>query len=88
MSTVALIVAAGRGRRFGDALPKQYQALVGRPVLRHTASAFLAHPRIDRVRVVIGADDAELYRDAVGDLALLAPVVGGAERQDSVRLGL
>jgi 2-C-methyl-D-erythritol 4-phosphate cytidylyltransferase/2-C-methyl-D-erythritol 2,4-cyclodiphosphate synthase len=88
MSTVALIVAAGRGRRFGDALPKQYQALLGRPVLRHTASAFLAHPRIDQVRVVIGADDAELYRDAVGDLGLLAPVIGGAERQDSVRLGL
>ncbi|HUA56281.1 MAG TPA: bifunctional 2-C-methyl-D-erythritol 4-phosphate cytidylyltransferase/2-C-methyl-D-erythritol 2,4-cyclodiphosphate synthase [Candidatus Sulfotelmatobacter sp.] len=86
--TVALIVAAGRGRRFGEALPKQYQDLLGRPVLRHTASAFLAHPRIGRVRVVIGADDTALYRDAVGDLDLLAPVIGGAERQDSVRLGL
>ena len=87
-SAVALIVAAGRGRRFGEALPKQYQDLLGRPVLRHTASAFLAHPRVDGVRVVIGADDAALYRAAVGDLALLEPVIGGAERQDSVRLGL
>ena len=87
-ATVALIVAAGRGRRFGDELPKQYQMLRGRPVLRHTAQAFLGHPEIDAVRVVIGADDAELYRAAVGDLDLLAPVVGGAERQDSVRLGL
>ncbi len=87
-STVALIVAAGRGRRFGDALPKQYQTLLGRPVLRHTVSAFLRHPAIGAVRVVIGADDAELYREAVGDLGLLEPVRGGAERQDSVRLGL
>jgi 2-C-methyl-D-erythritol 4-phosphate cytidylyltransferase/2-C-methyl-D-erythritol 2,4-cyclodiphosphate synthase len=87
-ATVALIVAAGRGRRFGDELPKQYQTLRGRPVLRHTAQAFVGHPEIDAVRVVIGADDAELYHAAVGDLGLLAPVVGGAERQDSVRLGL
>jgi 2-C-methyl-D-erythritol 4-phosphate cytidylyltransferase/2-C-methyl-D-erythritol 2,4-cyclodiphosphate synthase len=38
--------------------------------------------------VVIGADDRALYDDAVGDLGLLEPVIGGAERQDSVRLGL
>jgi 2-C-methyl-D-erythritol 4-phosphate cytidylyltransferase/2-C-methyl-D-erythritol 2,4-cyclodiphosphate synthase len=87
-ATIALIVAAGRGRRFGDALPKQYQTLLGRPVLRHTAAAFLGHPGIDAVRVVIGADDAALYANAVGDLGLLQPVIGGAERQDSVRLGL
>ncbi|MBV8168785.1 MAG: bifunctional 2-C-methyl-D-erythritol 4-phosphate cytidylyltransferase/2-C-methyl-D-erythritol 2,4-cyclodiphosphate synthase [Alphaproteobacteria bacterium] len=85
---IALIVAAGRGRRFGDPLPKQYQPLLGRPVLWHTARAFLGHPRIDAVRVVIGADDRALYDEAVGDLALLEPVIGGAERQDSVRLGL
>jgi 2-C-methyl-D-erythritol 4-phosphate cytidylyltransferase/2-C-methyl-D-erythritol 2,4-cyclodiphosphate synthase len=88
MSTIALIVAAGRGRRFGEALPKQYQTLLGQPVLRHTATAFLRHPAIDAVRVVIGPDDEALYEDAVGDLGLLAPVRGGAERQDSVRLGL
>ena len=88
MSTIALIVAAGRGRRFGDALPKQYQTLLGRPVLRHTATAFVGHPAIDAVRVVIGPDDEALYTDAVGDLGLLPPVLGGAERQDSVRLGL
>ena len=87
-SVIALIVAAGRGRRFGDPRPKQYQSLLGRPVLWHTARAFLDHPRIDAVRVVIGADDRALYDEAVGDLTLLEPVIGGAERQDSVRLGL
>lgn len=88
MSTVALIVAAGRGRRFGEALPKQYQRLLGRPVLHRTAAAFLRHPEIDAVRVVIGPDDAALYEAAVAGLTLLAPVQGGAERQDSVRNGL
>jgi 2-C-methyl-D-erythritol 4-phosphate cytidylyltransferase / 2-C-methyl-D-erythritol 2,4-cyclodiphosphate synthase len=31
-----LVVAAGRGVRAGDGLPKQYRLLAGRPVLAHT----------------------------------------------------
>src|SRR5258707_3994741 len=86
--TIALIVAAGRGQRLGDPTPKQYLDLAGRPVLRRSVEAFLAHPRVDAVRVVIRPDDAERYRAAVAGLTLLEPVAGGAERQDSVRAGL
>jgi len=86
--TVALVVAAGRGQRFGGELPKQYRALAGRPLLRHCLERFLAHPRIDAVRVVNNPDDADLYRAATTGLALLDPVAGGATRQQSVRNGL
>ena len=86
--TVALIVAAGRGRRLGGETPKQYLPLAGRAVLHHAARAFRAHPRVDAVRVVIHPDDRALHDAAVAGLDLLAPVAGGAERQDSVRLGL
>lgn len=85
---VALIVAAGRGTRLGAELPKQYLPLAGASVLRHSASAFLDHPRINQVRVVIHPDDGPRYAEAVAGLALLAPVLGGASRQESVRLGL
>jgi 2-C-methyl-D-erythritol 4-phosphate cytidylyltransferase / 2-C-methyl-D-erythritol 2,4-cyclodiphosphate synthase len=84
----ALIVAAGRGSRFGGDLPKQYTLLAGQPVLRHTVSAFLNCPVIDNVRVVIHRDDRGLYDQAVGDLNLLEPVLGGDSRQESVRFGL
>ena len=87
-STLVLIVAAGRGRRFGGALPKQYAPLGGVTVLRHTLQAFLSHPRVQGVRVVIHPDDVDLYRAASTGLDLLEPVFGGATRQDSVRLGL
>lgn len=86
--TAALIVAAGRGHRFGGPLPKQYADLAGCAVLRHTVNAMQAHDRVDLVRCVIHADDKDLYDAAVSGLDLLDPVVGGAERQDSVRLGL
>ncbi len=87
-ATYALIVAAGRGTRFGGALPKQYLPLGGTSVLRHAVAAFATHPRIDAVQVVIRTEDRGIFDEAVAGLALLPPVPGGAERQDSVRLGL
>ncbi len=84
----ALIVAAGRGARFGGTLPKQYLPLGGGNVLRHAVAAFAQHPRVDGVLVVIRAEDRRIFGDATAGLSLLPPVVGGAERQDSVRLGL
>jgi 2-C-methyl-D-erythritol 4-phosphate cytidylyltransferase / 2-C-methyl-D-erythritol 2,4-cyclodiphosphate synthase len=85
---IALIVAAGRGARFGGGLPKQYRRLGGFPVLRHSVQTFARHPDVAHVRVVIHADDRALHDEAVDGLAVETPVVGGATRQDSVRLGL
>ncbi len=85
---VALVVAAGRGRRFGGEAPKQYATLGGRPLLSHGLAAFARHPAIDAVRAVIHPDDRGLYDEAARGLSLMAPVDGGASRQDSVRLGL
>ncbi len=88
MQTVALIVAAGRGERFGAALPKQYACLGGIPMLRRSILAFAQQASVDAIRVMIGPDDAELYRDATAGLDLLAPVTGSATRQATVRTGL
>lgn len=86
--TVALIVAAGRGTRFGQGMPKQYRLLAGLPLLRRTLSVFLAHPRVHRVQVVIHPDDRDCYDAAVAGLDLPPPLAGGATRQDSVCRGL
>jgi 2-C-methyl-D-erythritol 4-phosphate cytidylyltransferase / 2-C-methyl-D-erythritol 2,4-cyclodiphosphate synthase len=86
---VALIVASGRGLRFGDAArPKQYQPLAGRAVLHHCLERFCRHPRVDAVRAVIQPEDRALYDRAADGLELLAPAAGGATRQESVRRGL
>ncbi|WP_158045540.1 bifunctional 2-C-methyl-D-erythritol 4-phosphate cytidylyltransferase/2-C-methyl-D-erythritol 2,4-cyclodiphosphate synthase [Skermanella pratensis] len=87
-SCVALIVAAGSGERFGGDRPKQYQDLGSRAVLHHTVGAFLRHPGVDAVQVVIQPGHRELYDAAVAGLDLPEPVAGGATRQESVRLGL
>ncbi|GAB4361209.1 MAG: bifunctional 2-C-methyl-D-erythritol 4-phosphate cytidylyltransferase/2-C-methyl-D-erythritol 2,4-cyclodiphosphate synthase [Kiloniellaceae bacterium] len=86
--TDALIVAAGRGQRFGGSLPKQYAPLAGVPLLRHTLAAFAGHPAVARVRAVIHPDDRELYDRAAQGLGLAEPVAGGRSRQESVLRGL
>ena len=87
-TTIALIVAGGRGARAGDGVPKQYRLVGGKPVLRHAVEAFVAHPRVAAVRVVIHPDDRGLYDASVAGLDLPPPVAGGATRQQSVRAGL
>lgn len=84
----ALIVAAGRGSRFGGPLPKQYALLDGVPVLRRTIAAFRATPAVGRILVVIGAEDDARYEAATRGLGLPAPVPGGTSRQQSVLHGL
>ncbi len=84
----ALIVAAGTGSRAGGDLPKQYHALGGRAMLRHSVEALLHHHAIAGVQVVIHPEHYDLYAQSVDGLALLPQVYGGSERSDSVRAGL
>jgi 2-C-methyl-D-erythritol 4-phosphate cytidylyltransferase len=76
--------AAGSGSRAGSALPKQYQAVLGRPLLAHTLAALRAVPAIERVMVVIAPDDTH-WTDLPGVDALRR---GGATRAESVFNGL
>jgi 2-C-methyl-D-erythritol 4-phosphate cytidylyltransferase/2-C-methyl-D-erythritol 2,4-cyclodiphosphate synthase len=87
-SCIALVVAAGKGMRFGGPVPKQYCEIGGEPLLRRSLATFLDHPRVDAVRVVYNPEHAEAYARATAGLDLLPPVAGGAQRQDSVRAGL
>ncbi|MHA1539389.1 MAG: bifunctional 2-C-methyl-D-erythritol 4-phosphate cytidylyltransferase/2-C-methyl-D-erythritol 2,4-cyclodiphosphate synthase [Alphaproteobacteria bacterium] len=92
MKTIALIVAAGKGVRLGSEIPKQYLPLAEKMILTRTLAAFLNHPQVDAVKVVIRACDKDLYATAAADFVdhpkLLSPVHGGERRQGSVRFGL
>jgi 2-C-methyl-D-erythritol 4-phosphate cytidylyltransferase/2-C-methyl-D-erythritol 2,4-cyclodiphosphate synthase len=84
----ALIVAAGRGSRFGGPLPKQYALLGSQAVLRHTLEAYRSAPQITGLSVVIAEGDEPHYAAAVAGLDLPRPVLGGVSRQQSVLNGL
>ncbi len=87
-STFAIVVGGGSGSRFGGPTPKQYRPLGGAAIFRRSLAAFAAHPGIDGVQPVIGAEDAARFADSCGDLDLRAPVAGGESRSASVRAAL
>lgn len=93
-NVAAVVVAAGRGIRIGGGTPKQYRQVGGQAVLTRTLAALGALPVVARVQVVIAPDAAAFYETCLSELdpavraKLLAPVEGGATRQQSVRAGL
>ncbi|HET8654706.1 MAG TPA: 2-C-methyl-D-erythritol 4-phosphate cytidylyltransferase [Longimicrobiaceae bacterium] len=85
-SVGAVIVAGGSGRRMGG-VRKQYLELAGEPVLLWSVRAFLHHPRVSVVVVVLPSDDAASPPEWLAGLPVRV-AAGGAERSDSVRNGL
>ncbi|MBI2219736.1 MAG: 2-C-methyl-D-erythritol 4-phosphate cytidylyltransferase [Acidobacteria bacterium] len=87
MYVVAIIAAAGEGRRFGAAVPKQFARVGGRTLLERSVAAFA---RCDRVNEIIVAGPAGAGPELMAGLEgcaggkTLRAVAGGARRQDSV----
>jgi 2-C-methyl-D-erythritol 4-phosphate cytidylyltransferase len=80
--------AAGGGRRFGLQPRKQYAPLAGATVLECALAPFRADPRCRSICLVLAVDDPGRagLQERLGERVML--VDGGAERCDSVRLGL
>lgn len=90
--SIALIPAAGMGKRMGASINKQYLQLRGLPIVARTISVFENSPLIDAIYLVIPADEISYCRehvvDACGFKKVVAIVPGGKERQNSVMNGL
>jgi 2-C-methyl-D-erythritol 4-phosphate cytidylyltransferase len=87
--TGVVLVAAGRGLRAGGGVPKQFRAVAGVPLVSRALNAFLAHPAVAHVSLVLPPENVAappawlLLSDP-----RVALVAGGTERSESVRLGL
>ena len=86
---VAIIVAAGSGKRLGSSLPKQFLKVRGRTILEMSVEAFEQNKYVDEIFVAANADYCELTEKLCRGFSKLKKIVaGGAERQDSVRAAL
>lgn len=84
----AIVPAAGTGRRFGSATPKQYLSLHGATVIEHSLRLLLSVERLERIVVVVNAED-QRWRDlAVFSDPRIETAIGGDERCHSVLNGL
>ncbi|MFV0431395.1 MAG: bifunctional 2-C-methyl-D-erythritol 4-phosphate cytidylyltransferase/2-C-methyl-D-erythritol 2,4-cyclodiphosphate synthase [Alphaproteobacteria bacterium] len=86
---IAIIVAAGHGSRFNGEIPKQYFLYKNKSILHHCIDRLSESNLFDGILTVIHKNHCSLYEQATQGVSnLLPPVIGGAERQDSVRLAL
>ena len=82
----AMIVAAGRGNRFGASIAKQYTMLQGQTLLQHSVARLGCSAYIDKCLLVVAADDTTAQT-----LSFELPMhyaIGGAERWQSVQAGV
>lgn len=86
MKVCAVIPAGGQGTRMGGTVPKQFQALKGKPILYYTLKTFQDSGLVDSIVLVVPQKELECARvDWLRNPSVVKQVVvGGEKRQDSV----
>lgn len=92
MNRIAIVVAAGKGERFGGNIPKAMLELAGIPLMAHSLQTLNKSPYIDKIILVTSKELIPICeKDIIQKYSLIRVddiVEGGKERQDSVMAGL
>lgn len=88
---IAIIVAAGSGKRFGGKTPKQFLEILGKPLIIHTIERFEACAEIDEIILVLPSTETAKFLEIAGKYnlkKLSKTIAGGETRAESVWKGL
>jgi 2-C-methyl-D-erythritol 4-phosphate cytidylyltransferase len=88
---IALIIAAGTGKRTQQEIPKQFINVYDKPILIYTLEGFQSHPDIDAIEVVSLSGWQEIvtaYARQFGISKLRWITEGGETAQESIRNGV
>ena len=92
MKNVAIVLAAGQGKRMKSTVQKQYLLIKEKPVLYYTLSVFENSPLISEIVLVTGKDEIEYCQKEIvekyGFEKVQKIVPGGKERYHSVYEGI
>ncbi|CAH0527124.1 2-C-methyl-D-erythritol 4-phosphate cytidylyltransferase [Vibrio hippocampi] len=81
---IAIVPAAGVGKRMQSERPKQYLEINHKTLLQHTVNKLLSHPSVECVVVAVSQDDPYYDRQIFDAGKSVIKVIGGSERADSV----
>lgn len=92
MKNVAIVLAAGQGKRMNSKVQKQYLLIKEKPVLYYTLNAFEKSPLISEIVLVTGKDEMEYCQKEIVEKYGFGKVckitAGGKERYHSVYEGI
>src|SRR4030043_643745 len=92
MKSEALIVSAGKGRRFNEGGKKQFYLLAEKPILAHTLDKFENCPLVQSILLIVGPEDRDYCLKEIIEkyqyrkISQIIP--GGNRRQESVKNGI
>ncbi len=87
----AIILAGGKGERFGASIPKQFIKLGNKPIIEHTLDAFYIHPHIDLICITLPIARITTFEKKIKihyPSKKIIAVAGGQSRQESTANGL
>jgi len=85
---IAIVPAAGVGKRMQANIPKQYLRINDETILHHTVMKLLSHPLINQVILALSPDDEYFAESQLAHHKDIIRVNGGTERVHSVLNGL
>lgn len=92
MKNIAIVLAAGRGKRMGTTVPKQFLEIEGKPIIYYTLQSFEESELADEVILVTGEELRGYCQKEIvekfGFHKVKKVISGGKERYDSVYEGL
>ena len=87
-SLLAVIAAAGIGKRYGGDLPKQYAHINGQSVIEKAINPFINSKQVSKIIIVISRDDKEIKNQSFYDDKKIQYVYGGSTRKESINNAL
>lgn len=88
LELIAIVPAAGIGKRMLASCPKQYLKVDNQTILSHTINRLLSHKNITKVILALSDDDDYFTKTSLVNNPNVIRVSGGKERVDSVLSGL
>ncbi|QFQ32234.1 2-C-methyl-D-erythritol 4-phosphate cytidylyltransferase [Buchnera aphidicola] len=85
---LAIVPAAGIGKRMLLDIPKQYIKIKNRTILEYTLTTLLSHPSISHIIVSLNKKDNYFHELSIASNIRVTSVIGGNKRINSVLSGL
>lgn len=85
---IAVVPAAGVGKRMLLDCPKQYVKVANRTIIEHTLTTLLLHPSIFKIVVSLHHQDNYFHKLPISSNPRIVSVIGGKKRMHSVLSGL
>lgn len=87
----AIVLAAGKGKRFISKVPKVISSLGGKPVIWYSLATLNRHPEVNEIIVVTSLKNKKRIAEIISKYNINKAgkiILGGEKRQDSVLSGL